>query len=369
MKKYLLLLSAFALSLSFTACHEDDEPSRPKHQSPFAFYILGEGNNKNNDASLSGVTESGELTTELYYTANGQLLGDLANDLVYSSTTHCLYTAVSSSLYIAKLDERGKELARFALTQEQGDPRSLALHGPYLYASTYGKIVAVLDTATLTLQTTIPVGSYSEEIAVCGDMLAVCNSGRGEENTLSLIDLSKASTNLRDLRVTTVTLPNLNPQNIIAQGGRFYCNTTEYDANWNASNTIVEINPADGSTTTISQGAFYMAPAKDGKVLLIASSTDWTTYETTNTFSTYDPSSATTGASFLSAAAEEQLRSRTIYGIDVDSEGRIYILCTNTDKAFKAIGSSLFVLSAQGELLSSIADTDCRYASSLAFVK
>lgn len=364
MKKTLFLAAIAALA--FTACDDDEKDPivgpvvTPK---PFYAYVLGEGNWGGNDAALTGIREDLDTAvSDLYYTANGKALGDLANDIIYLD--NYLYVAVSSSEYVAKLDLEGKEVARFSTADHQlvTQPRSLVAHDGFIYASTYGGHVARLDTASLSLQGIFPVGSYSEEMAMIGDYIAVCNSGYGAENTVSIIDTKTLA------KPKLIELPAYNPQNIIAQGGRFYVNTTEYDEFWNASNTIVEINPADWSVKTVSDKGFYMAALSNGNVLIVESSTDWTTYQTVNHFFEYNPKSGSIADYKLSEKALGTLTNASVYGLDVDPQnGNLYVLCTNTDSSSMAVGSSLFILNG-GDIIHEIADTGCPYASSIAFV-
>lgn len=366
MRKICFYASLAALALA--SCDKDDDtPTDISQQEPaFYAYVLGEGNFNKNDASLTGIYRK-DFSTEkdLYFKANGRALGDVGNDLIYDAGNGVMYVAVSNSEYVAKLDQNGVELARFSTkdNEELTSPRSLAVDASNLYVSTYGGHAACLDKKTLELKGMVETGSYSEEMAIIGNNLAVCNSGNMFGKTVNIIDTRTFSV------ARTVELPALNPQNIIAQGDYFYANTTEYGEDWSTSSTIVQIDPKTGTAKTVCDDGFLMAPMTDGKVLIVSSQTDWNTYQSVNEFKTYDPAANTLKAFALDADAAAKLTNASIYSLEADpNNGDIYVLCNNTDASFQATGSSLYVLSGN-TITHEIADTGCLYASSVAFAR
>ena len=320
--KKLLIFAAVALAAPiFSSCDEDEDEIKLEYRSPYNLYCLNEGNWGKNDASICAYHVSDKQTDwyptfddfepDIYFDKNNKNLGDQAQDLVYGDN-HCLYVSVSGSKYIAKLNAYGNELARYATTDEQAEPRSLVLEGGKLYASMYGGMVARFDTATLTLEATVKVGTYPEEMAVNNGMLVVCNSGYGAENTLSVIDLKSFSV------TKTVELPHMNPQDIVVSNGKFYCNTTEYDEFWNANSYIIEVNPNGWSSKEIAE-AFYMRPYEN-TLYLIKSSTNWATNKTVCSFMTYDTAAGKLGGSFLTKETEDYLADVNFqpYGISIN---------------------------------------------------
>lgn len=357
MKKYFLLLAAFVAAFSFTSCldDDDDKTQAPVYKLPYYAYILGEGNWDKNDAVLTGFTVDGVMKKEIYYNANQQRLGDLANDLVYSPN-RVLYVAVSGSEYVAKLDLNGKELTRVSTKDnaELTQPRSMVLAYGKLYVSTYGGNVAVLDTADLHLITKLPCGAYAEEIAATEKYIAVCNSGYGQGNTLSIYD-AKMGTALK-----TIELPRLNPQNIVAQGDKFYVNTTEYDENWQASSKIIQVDPETGKCKVVAD-AFYMTPLVTGGLMFISQKTeDYVNYA--NTAYIYSP----TQDKLVEYKLGDKLSAAYIYAIETAPlTGYVFCLTNNMSEG-AATGSSLHILGNDGPE-STFNDTGCPFASSIAF--
>lgn len=346
MNKKLFYSALIALAIPvFTACNDDDDVKAPRYEAPYSLYILNEGSWGKNNASISAVDPkdiNGHSVSDIYSAANSKGLGDVAQDLVYDDDTHCLFVSVSESKYIAKLDDRGRELVRYTTTAEQAQPRSLVLEDGFLYASLYGGMVAKFDTVSLSLVSTVKVGAYPEQMAEEDDMLAVCNSGYGEGNTLSIIDLRTFTV------VKEVTLPHKNPQHIIACDDRFYCNTTEYDENWNSVSTIVEVNPKTGATKDITTG-FYMAEGGD-VVYIVEQATNYytTPYSYTNTFKTYNPKTGKVGTDFLTPDIQKSLSDKGIYGITFEDDTKTMFICINQQEGAEYVNSLMIGYDARG---------------------
>lgn len=310
----------------FTSCL-DDNNTEEAVKLPYYAYILNEGNYGKNDGEITGFTSDCQTQSLLYAQANKKSLGDTPNDIIFAPN-RCLYVAVSTSQYIVKLDLNGLELARYAT---ETSPRSLAIVNGDLYATTYGGIVQRFDTATLTLQGSIQVGSYPEGIAAINNTIAVCNSGWGSDNTVSLID---AKTNNVS---KTVTLPHMNPQDIVVFNNKFYCNTTEYDASWNSVSTIVEIDPSTGATKDITKG-FYMCPYSN-KLIIVDQAVNYYTapYTVTNDFYLYENGEVFTTSDW------EDFKRLWIYGINVDPSTNYLFVLTNNMEGASIVNSTLHI--------------------------
>ena len=347
MNKKLLFSALLAIILPvLVSCDDSDDADDKKYEAPYALYVLNEGSWGKNNASISGIAPGnfeGQCDRDIYSDANGKALGDVAQDLVYDDDTHCLFVSVSESRYIAKLDDRGRELVRYA-TGDKGQPRSLELENGYLYVSMYGDAVAKFDTASLSLVASVKVGTYPEQMAIEDDMLAVCNSGWGNENTLSIIDLRTFSV------VKTITLPHANPQHIIACNGRFYCNTSEYDENWNSVSNIVEVNTKDWSVKDITDG-FYLTEGDD-IVYIVKQEVDYSTipYSYKNTFKTYNTKTGTLGNDFLSASNRETLVDEGIYSISYDDDTKTMYICVSQQEGAEYVNSTVMSYDARSNV-------------------
>ena len=280
-------------------------------------FILCEGLYQANNADISAYrTDSMSCMGEYYLAQNGRYLGDTGQDILYHKDY--LYVAVYGSSYVAMLDLKGKELTRYSFSTEEGQPRYLAAEGDYLYVTLYSGQVVKMLASDLSVVDYATVGKNPEGVVVYDGQLLVANSGWGADNTVTVIDMATFEP------VKTITVA-WNPQQFILSGDSVYLLANgEYDENWNCDYPVQHIDVASGKVRTI--GNASRGVAYDGKLYLCQSVTDWATYETVNTFFTYDVATATVdGQTFLQGDTEE-LTSNSVYMMEVNpANGEIYI--------------------------------------------
>ena len=279
-------------------------------------FILCEGLYQANNADITVYKSDSMLCTgEYYLKQNGQYLGDTGQDILYHNG--CLYVSVYGSSYVAKLNLDGEELGRYSFSAEEGQPRYLAAEGDYLYVTLYSGRVAKMKAADLSVVDYAPVGMNPEGIVVYKDQLLVANSGWGNvvccDSTLTVIDLERFEP------VGQVKVEH-NPQSLMVVGdsvfllayGKDYCMT------------IQSVNVAERTARTITHAT--KAVAYEGVLYLCNSVTDWTTYETSNTFFTYDVESGVVGAESFLQGDTEEVTSNSVYMMEVNPKnGEIYI--------------------------------------------
>lgn len=156
-------------------------------------YLLNEGNWGSNKASLDYYDYSGGIYRKnIYAQANPGVtlgLGDVGNDIqIYGSR---LYVVVNSSNKMEILDVKtAKKIGQVDVP----NCRYVTFYKNKAYLTAYDGYVAVIDTASLAIDTKINVGQQPEEMAVVGTKLYVANSGGynapNYERTLSVIDLT-----------------------------------------------------------------------------------------------------------------------------------------------------------------------------------
>jgi hypothetical protein len=227
MKKHLSSIAALLIAaLTFTSCGSDDPAPyipTPVEVSNGAFFI-GSGNKS---ASIMGNLAyydyaKGTAMLTPFETANGIELGLTANDgIVYGSK---LYIVVDNENTIFVCNKNTmKIITRISTTDMLGaeagiSPRHIIADGGSLYFTTYGNVVAKIDTTAFTLQKTYNVGSYPEGLAITDDgNLYVCNSDYGYGNA------SISKINIATSESETLTNENIrNPQTIAIYGTGFY---------------------------------------------------------------------------------------------------------------------------------------------------
>ena len=280
-------------------------------------FILCEGLYQANNADISAYrTDSMHCVGEYYLTQNGRYLGDTGQDILYHNGY--LYVSVYGSSYVAMLDIEGKELTRYSFSAEEGQPRHLAAEGDYLYVTLYSGQVVKLQASDLSAVGYAAVGMNPEGITIHQGQLLVANSGWGYDNTVTVIDVATFQP------VKTITV-EWNPQQFVVSGDSVYLLANgEYDENWNCNYPVQHIDIESAKVRTIGYAA--RAVAYDGTLYLCHSTTDWTTYETKNTFFTYDVATATIDNSSFLQDDSEELSSNSIYMMEVNPmNGELYI--------------------------------------------
>lgn len=280
-------------------------------------FILCEGLWGVNNADITAYKSDSMLCTgEYYLKQNGQYLGDTGQDILYHNEH--LYVSVYGSSYVAKLDLDGKELARRSFSVDEGQPRYLAAQGDYIYVTLYSGKVARMKTTDLSVVDYAPVGMNPEDVVVYKDMLLVANSGWGYDNTVTMIDVATFDS------IGSITV-EWNPQQFVLSGDSVYLLANgQYDEYWNCDYPVQSIDVVGREARTI--GNATRAVAYDGTLYLCHSTTDWSTYETVNTFFTYDVERATIDTTSFLQGDVEEVTSNSVYMMEVNPEnGEFYI--------------------------------------------
>ena len=280
-------------------------------------FILCEGLYQANNADISAYrTDSMRCVGDYYFAQNGRYLGDTGQDILYHNGY--LYVSVYGSSYVAMLDLEGKELTRYGFSAEEGQPRYLAAEGDYLYVTLYSGQVVKMLAADLSVAGYASVGMNPEGIVAHRGQLLVANSGWGYDNTVTVIDVATFQP------VKTITV-EYNPQQFVVSGDSVYLLANgQYDEYWNCDYPVQHVDVKSGEVRTIGYAA--KAVAYDGVLYLCHSTTDWTTYETTNSFFTYDVATATINKESFFQGDAEELVSNSGYMMEVNPKnGELYI--------------------------------------------
>ena len=151
--------------------------------------LLSEGTYQGNNSKLYKVKGATTTPVEMYSSANdGKIIGDTGNDLINYNGN--LYMVVNGSKYIARLEENGKEVARYTCTAADGEPRFITEYGNHLYVSTYsGKVLRL--TPDMKKDGELDLKTALEDIVVCADRICVLGCAMGADNRLFIINPSK----------------------------------------------------------------------------------------------------------------------------------------------------------------------------------
>ncbi|MDR2622373.1 MAG: hypothetical protein LBC48_07305 [Dysgonamonadaceae bacterium] len=203
--------------------------------------------------------------------------GETPNDLIiYGSKMYCAISGSSTGGGLVRVINPfdGETIRNISITKESVtlQPRRLAAHGGKVYVTLYSGNVAQIDTASYTTDVAPLSGTYSEGLCISGQSLYICNSGQGNGNTVSVVDMATFT------ETETITVP-YNPMNILNAGNNeLYVNTATVwsgpasgPANLHVLNTITK-----QITHTFNLGVESIAA---GKNYIYGTAFDWVDYK------------------------------------------------------------------------------------------
>jgi len=181
---FLAVLCTLFMGVSLTSCSDDDDDD----EVTTGVFILNEGKSENNNAGISVYNpETHAVTADIYMSQNDKGLGDTGQDMIQYG--NYVYVTVYGSSRLVKLDKAGVEVASLTFSAEDGQPRYMAAEDGKLYVTLYSGKVARINAADLKIEKYVQVGKNPEQIVEEDDKLFVANSGWGEDNTVSVIDI------------------------------------------------------------------------------------------------------------------------------------------------------------------------------------
>lgn len=159
-------------------------------------FILNEGGAGSSNASLSFLDNSGNLTNDVFSTANpGMGLGDTAQGMGFYQDLGVIVSNVSNEVNVMSMSD----LSHIAtITTGIENPRYVEFDNDLAYVTNWGDggdatddYVAVINIATNKVINNIPVAEGPEEIVKKNGMLYIAHQGGyGFGNTVSVIDLA-----------------------------------------------------------------------------------------------------------------------------------------------------------------------------------
>ena len=309
---FLAVLCTLFMGVSLTSCSDDDDDD----EVTTGVFILNEGKSENNNAGISVYNpETHAVTADVYMSQNDKGLGDTGQDMIQYG--NYVYVTVYGSSRLVKLDKAGVEVASLTFSAEDGQPRNMAAEDGKLYVTLYSGKVARINAVDLKIEKYVQVGKNPEQIVEEDDKLFVANSGWGEDNTVSVIDI-------RTFEVVKTVEVVVNPNYLQEAEGYVY--VISYGNFGNVPYTLSRINTRTYAVEEITT-ATLMAE-HDDVIYLANSVTDWSTYTTTTTFFTYDAKRGVlNNTSFLQDSPEaRKLATKSIHMIEIDpNNGDIYI--------------------------------------------
>lgn len=197
MKKNFALFVCAALLVTISSCSKDEDGPNDIPKVTTGLYVLNEGSFNGNNTTLTYYNFSNSTaTTDFFANVNGSGLGDTGSDIVIYGSKMYIVMNVSSNIEVADA-LTAKEITKIPMKDDAGaarQPRYAVGYKNKLLVSSYDGTVAVIDTASLTIDKLITVGSNPEQLVVANDKLFVANSGGLNfpyyDSTVSVVDLS-----------------------------------------------------------------------------------------------------------------------------------------------------------------------------------
>jgi YVTN family beta-propeller protein len=247
MNIFKLALTLFASILIIQSCKKTDTTTTlPVQLTPaIGEYILSEGGFGNNNTKLSFYNNTtGTVVGDFFLQQNPSIptgLGDTGNDMIVYGGK--LYIAMNVSGRVTILNASNATFIKnisFIEGPINKQPRYITAARGKVYVTAYDNKVSVIDTTSLAIIKTIPVGPNPEGIAASNDYLYVANSGGFNivpDSTVSLIDLN-TETEIKKIKV------GVNPNKIaINQAGNIFVS-----AYGNFNNIPPSISVINGAT-------------------------------------------------------------------------------------------------------------------------
>lgn len=292
MKKYLLSLAVLLMGVSlFTSCEDDDDDVNPQDlkKVTHAAYVVNAGQQAIGSTGTLTRVDMGTWTTaqNVFSQVNGRNLGVTVNDaIIYGSK---MYIVVDGEGSVEVVDKntlhaiKRIELQKLLRDDKGKSPRRAVAANGSVYVTTFGGVVAAIDTASLGLKKTYQAGSFPDGIAYHNGKLYVCNSdyGRGKGN-LSVIDVASGDT-------TMIVNEHLtNPVAAKFIGSDLYVlHAGSYDKNWNQTGAGV-MKVVGKQVIKVSDATLMAVNDKRGAEKIYTINAPYTNPATPVTYNVYD---------------------------------------------------------------------------------
>lgn len=225
MKLHKLLLTITAGALFFVSCSSDDNADKPSGAYDNGVLVLNQGNFTRGNSSISFLSDALTLEDNIFEAVNqGTKLGDTGQDI--GLTGQFAYIVMNNSHKIEVVN-RYTFLKVATIKDGLKNPRYITFHNGKGYVTNWGDgnnvnddFVAIIDLATNTVTSTIPVAEGPEKIIEENGKLYVAHlGGFGYGKTITVIKTADNSIE------TTIEVGDL-PSSIETENGNLYVLTS-----------------------------------------------------------------------------------------------------------------------------------------------
>lgn len=251
------LLSVLAL----TACKEEETEEVVDVCDTYSssHFVINEGGFQAENASISAVDASGNVTQNIFLEANGEALGDIAQDMIVKGDYG--YIAVNNSQKVEVVNicdfSSAKTISGISY------PRHFAASSDKVYLSngSMAGVVYEIDPASNSIVDSVSVGNGPEQMIVKGSDLLVTNSGGwGADSTISVVTVS-SMTETEKVEVGPAPVAIAEDANgdvwVLSRGKQ------DYDENWavvgGVGSKLVKLSGSDYSVESTVELGDYMS--------------------------------------------------------------------------------------------------------------
>ena len=323
-------LCSLMLGMGFVSCADDfeDEISQiPEEEAQHLFnYVLNEGAWGANNANISGFVynaTSNEIISQgnLYLKENQKQMGDVANAMMEEDNN--IYVVLNGSKYVAKLNPRCKEEARYTFPEAEGAPRCIDVEDDYAYVTQYGGQVTKLNIKDMTLAGTFKGGDNLEGIVEKDGKLYVSNSYTvdGSNNWIYNKEVFVIDAKTMTLEKTINVVDN--PTKLYEIDDKIYL--ISQGNYYDVAGALQVIDPKTITSNVILNDVTKITEGNDGLIYGIRSTYD-ENWQLSNSFFTYNPSNGSINETSFLKDAPSSFATDAIYLMEVDEEtGFIYV--------------------------------------------
>jgi hypothetical protein len=218
-----------------SACKKEDEP---QVEEPFfedyttGAYVVNEGAFLANNASLTHISNAGNVTNDVYYQVNGVELGDVFQS--FTTIGDRGFAVLNNSQKVEVVDLKTMENVGTITSVDY--PRYMVASGAntaYLSNGSFAGELKIINTQTNAITGSVAVGTGPNQLLAFNNEVWVCNEGGfGLDSTISVVSTSSNS-------VVDVVEVGYRPADIVRDAlGNVWvlcAGETYYDENWSVS--------------------------------------------------------------------------------------------------------------------------------------
>ncbi len=189
-----LKLFLLPVILLLVSCGSNEPDYTPPENGKNGYLVINEGLYGQNNSSLTFYDIDEDKVYQNVYAAanNGNDLGDTAND--FAECRGKGFVVLDKSKKIEIIDLENFQSLGFIDFTDYGSPRNIVIYDSLrAFVTTLSNLVVEINPSAASVTNSIQVGDLPEDLVLHDEKLFVANSGFGQGNTVSVIDITSNS--------------------------------------------------------------------------------------------------------------------------------------------------------------------------------